>query len=158
MLKLDQHTFTNELHRDLLFLKVPDTHDVNVFCEQLLSHQMPRNLSLSSCNIKGSWLWNEHFTIVNSYLYKINKANVTKCFIDKYEWYLYKGGQLNHTKQWIPLVVSHEIHGNVPWWRVSILQRPLAGLLHFVSVICKYETLLDYWPMLCIDMKSNLLY
>ena len=47
-------------------------------------------------------------------------------------------------------------------WRVSISQRPLASLLQLcVSIgyiLVKYKNLLDYWQVLCMDLKSNILY
>ena len=51
----------------------------------------------------------------------------------------------------------------LPLWRVSISQRPLANLLELcVSIgflLVKYKkTLLGYWLMLCMGLKSNLFY
>ena len=100
MLKLDRHTSTNQLHRDLSLLKVSTINDVNMLCfvnncratrcpETFCNHYHVRRterelrsnghldvpwtrteMGLSSCNIKGAKLWNENFTTVNSYLYQ----------------------------------------------------------------------------------------
>ena len=49
------------------------------------------DMGLSSCNIKGARLWNENFPAVNPYLYKkCFKTRVTKYFIEKYVWWIYK--------------------------------------------------------------------
>ena len=48
------------------------------------------------------------------------------------------------------------------WWRVSISQRPLANLLQLCVaigyILVKYKNLLDFWLVLCMDLKSNILY
>ena len=114
LLKLDRHTSTNQLHRDLSLLKVSDIHAVSflcfvkcratkcpeTFCNYYQVRQIERELrnndylevpmartdiNLNSCNIKGARLWDEHFEAINSHLYKLCfKANVTKYFIEKY--------------------------------------------------------------------------